>query len=296
VPLAAGRFDEALERIEEALALNLEFGDRFSRPLVGDPRTWVYRSRGDYGRALEAGREGFELALGVDHPEWTGFTGATLGWVLLDLQAADEAEAVLRPALAAIEPIGAGATVIRCAALLAWAERLRGNAARADELTSRAEGLLAGLTVPPGGAWLWGAHAQLALARVHLAAGRPERAEALARPLLHAAERSGWHETAALAAVVLGRCHEAAGDAAAARPHLERALATASAIGLPGAEWEARVALHGVLRAEGATIEATAEAERARAVVRRISAGLADDGLRTSFEHGALRELEYAID
>jgi len=70
-----------------------------------------------------------------------------------------------------------------------------GDAGGAQELADRGEELLGQVSVPAGGAWLFGAHAYLAVARVRLGAGDRERAAAIASPLLAAAERSGWRQS-----------------------------------------------------------------------------------------------------
>ena len=94
------------------------------------------------------------------------------------------------------------AQIARCVCLLACARSLLGDSDGARELAARGEALLDRVTAPPGQAWLYGGHAYLALARVHREAGAPERADAIAAPILEAAERSGWGATLAGAALL----------------------------------------------------------------------------------------------
>ena len=140
---------------------------------------------------------------------------------------------------------GAAVQLVRCGGLLAAAESALGNAERASELAGQVEELLGRMTVPPGGTFLYGAHAQLAVARVRLQGGDPASAERLAEPLLVSAERVGWRETAAQAACLVAHCRRARGDEAGAAELLGRALQVAAETGLPAAELEARTALRG---------------------------------------------------
>jgi hypothetical protein len=64
----------------------------------------------------------------------------------------------------------------------------------AVEHADRGEQLLERISAPPGRAWLFGAHAYMAVARVRRDTGDRERAEATVAPVLGAAERSGWSD------------------------------------------------------------------------------------------------------
>ena len=91
VPIADGRFEEALARTDEALAVVDRIGDRISRPLVLDAISWVHRCRGDYGRALACARESASAGAAMELPEWEAWAAATLGWTLLELHAHEAA-------------------------------------------------------------------------------------------------------------------------------------------------------------------------------------------------------------
>ena len=260
-PLGSANWDEAAARLEEALAINRRIGDALARPLILDAIGWLARSRGDYTRALAEGRGAVESAVGGP-AGWSAWTRASLGWTLLDLRAADEARELLEPAM---EHADTRSDRYRVAGHLAWARRLTGDESGADEAATAAEDVLARMSAPPEGAFLFGFGATAALGRVHLAAGRPERAEELLSPVLVAAERSGWHEAVASAALVLGLCLEARGDHDRAEPLLTRAAEIAGRHGLAGLEWEA-------LAAHGAAAES-------RALVQRLAAGIGDERL-----------------
>ena len=92
------------------------------------------------------------------------------------------------------------------------------------------------MTAPPGGGWLLGADAYLAVTRGWLAAGEPERADAVLGPFRAAAERAGWLPLQALAAEAAAAVAAAAGDPATARRELAQArtLAERCGVALPG--------------------------------------------------------------
>ena len=56
VPLARGRWDEALDRLEEALELTRSRGYRYQEPMFVEGRCWLHRAKGDYEQAIEHGR------------------------------------------------------------------------------------------------------------------------------------------------------------------------------------------------------------------------------------------------
>jgi predicted ATPase/class 3 adenylate cyclase len=239
-PLARGELDQALLLAEEALELNRRLGDRTNEALFLDTHCWIHRARGDYGRAVELGRLAQELAADIGHGEWEGWTAATLGWILLEIGNASEAAAVLESGAASARAAEATGEVLRCTAHLASAVWLLGERDRALTVADRAAAMMAEITVPPGGAWLFGTHAQLALARVRLESGDVEAAAAIARPLADAAASVGWHEAFAAAATVVARCGD---DRTAAIRLLERALAAADRAGRAAIAWEVRLAL-----------------------------------------------------
>jgi class 3 adenylate cyclase/tetratricopeptide (TPR) repeat protein len=204
VPLARGRWDQAQGRLDEALELTRTQGYRYQEPLFLDALCWLHRAKGDYGEAIQQGRSAARLAHAHGGDEWASWTDATLGWALLEAgepgQAADCLERGLRTAEGANPP----AQLTRCVCLLACARSMLGDRAAAEALAARGEELLARISTPPGHAWLFGAHAYLGIARVRRDAGEDERAEAIAAPILSAAERSGWSGSLAGAALLDG--------------------------------------------------------------------------------------------
>jgi len=261
-PLGHAEWDLAASRLEEATAIGRRIADPMARPLVHDAACWLQRSRGDFAAALAAGRRGVELTPPTGPGPWGAWTRATLGWTLLDLRAVPDAVALLERGVADAEFL---ADRYRTAGHLAWAHVLGGDEPAALAAVAKAERALDALELPRDGAFLFGFGATVALARAWLALGRRERAVAELRALRSAAQRTGWREAEASAALVLGL----AGDETA----LARAAALASEHGLPAVEWEARAAL--------------GERERSDAVVARVAASVGDERLAAGFVHAA---------
>jgi predicted ATPase/class 3 adenylate cyclase len=169
VPIAAGRWDEAIARLEEARAVNRRIGDRGNEPMYAATLCWIHRSRGEYGRALAAGREAARLAQDLDHAEWIAWSEAFLGWTLQEVSALAEASRHLERGLKAADRAGAPAHAIRCASHLAWTWWLQGEPERAHTLAEQAEGLIRRITTPPGRGFVQATHGYVAVARVRVA-------------------------------------------------------------------------------------------------------------------------------
>ncbi|MFL5870750.1 MAG: AAA family ATPase [Solirubrobacterales bacterium] len=194
VPLARGQWEAAQRLLDEALELTRRRGHRYQEPLFLDAIGWLHRARGDHDSAIDAGRKAAALAEEIGAGEWASWSRASLGWTLLEAGDPAGAAQCLERGLRTAEAANPPAQVVRCLALLAAARAILGDADRAAELSRSASGYLDRVRVPPGRAWLFGAHAYLALARVRIEAGDSATAEAIASPLLHAARQSGWGE------------------------------------------------------------------------------------------------------
>ena len=267
VPIGRARWDEAAQRLAEAAATNARVRDPLAEVLILHALCWLHRSRGAYEESLAAGRQAVALAAATT---WSGWAADALGWTLLDLGAVAEAADVLGRGLNAGQKLGAPNESVRCLGQLAWARFLLGAEDEAGALAARAEELLAQVT---GGAFLFGAHAYAATARVLLATGAAERGENLLRPVLAAAERFGWLEAAATTGLVLGLCQEARGDLDQAHATLAEAAAVADEHGIPAPGWEA----HAALARLGAGARHALVAE---AIVERMADTLTDEAQR----------------
>jgi DNA-binding SARP family transcriptional activator len=291
VPLAEGRWDAALARIEEALALNLRSGHLRYRPMFLAHIGWIHRSRGDYGRALVVGRESVGRARETDHPWWAAFAGAMLGWTLTELGELDEAIEHLERGLEAAERDGAENYVVRCLAHLAMATRRRGEAERSGDLLDRAEEMLGEVRSGDGPAFLHGAHAYAAAARTMLEKGQPERAERLLAPVLETAGPVGWREAAAETTMLTGRARLAAGDPQVGMAMLEGALDGTRDPELPRVAWETHTLLADALAAAGDAEAAAGHRSSARAILRSIAATIDDEAVRERFVAAARRRV-----
>ena len=278
VPIARARWDEAAERLAAAVAINRRVRDRLAEMLMLDAVCWLHRSRGAYDESLAAGRQAVALCAEVG---WEGWAAATLGWTLLDLGAVAPAAEVLTRGLAAGERVGARNEMVRCLGQLGGACLLLGDHDQARALAARAEHLLEQVTAPDGAAFLFGAHAYAAVARVLLATGAPERGEALLVPVRDAACRSGWWEAVATTELLLGLCVEARDDLDRARAALTRAAEIADEHGIPAPGWEAHLALARLVE------DPTAHLTAAEAILERIAADVKDEALRDSLRKRA---------
>lgn len=280
-PLARAHFEVAVERIDRALEVNRRCDDSLGRPLILATRCWLERSRGRYGAALSAGSAALESARAIGLHEWHAWAAADLGLTLLEIGDPERSARELAEGLVAAEEAGALGQRLRCRALLAEARAALGDADAASALAAEADDMLAGITTPARGAWLWGGLATLALARARLMLGRPERARELAAAVVSAAERSGWRELVAAGRLVLARAGLELGDPGA-RAVVEAAVDEAAAAGLPGVEWRARLLLARTLSEGGRNGDAEGHASAARVLIERLAAELPDLELRRS--------------
>ncbi len=282
-PMARGEWDRALQRIDEAVAMNRQTGHTVYQPMFVATAGWIHRSRGDYGKALSVGREAVEAAGEFEHPWWTAFAETMLGWTLTELFALDEAVQHLERGLASAERDGAEGYLLRCLGHLALAAAMRGDTARAAEAAERAEEILSAVRAPAGGAFLHGAHATIAAARARLTMGDPARAERLAGGFLPAAKSAGWVEPLAEGALVVGRCALLLGRVEQAAGPLSRALGAATSVGLGRVAWEAHAALAEVRRLEGDGVGAAAHLESAHAIVEKLADSIGREGDRRRY-------------
>ena len=291
-PMARGDWDTAIRHLDEALAANRRIGSRAIEPMFVAHLAWINRSRGQYGRALELGRQAVDMAHEVGHPWWTAFAEAFLGGLLIELHAPDLAAPHAERGLEAAEREGAESFLVRCLALAALTAWLRADAPGSLAFLQRAEALLAEVVTPTGRVFLHGFDAYLAVARVRLDMGDAERARKLMELLRTEAETAGWREAAARAGILEGRSRAALGDPGGAEPVLLRALEISEAIGLPGAAWETHAALVSVLRTRGLADGAAKHGLAAGGIIEGLARTLADRRLSRRYLAGARAALD----
>ncbi len=282
VPMAAGRWDRAIERIRSALDLNRRVGYRPQGAMLLAHLGWLHRAQGQYAQASAVGLEALVQAEESDHPWWSSFASAMLGWTLTEIGEVEEATRLLEAGVAFAERDGAESYLVRCLAHLALVRAVAGDAAGAERRLQASERILSYACNPPRSNFLHGAHATIAAARAALVGGSPGRAEALARPVLRAAGDLGWVEPQAEAGVVLSTCRLQGGDPEVAESLAATSIGIAGRVGLHRLTWEALAARAHALAALGRAEEA--EATRSSSLEAAESlAGQLDDPARSGF-------------
>jgi hypothetical protein len=242
-PMARARWDEAVGRMHEALSLARTIDDAVNSSWIVSHLAWIERSRGDLDRSLELGLQALSEAEAIGHPWCIPFAEAMVGWTLEERSEPREAALHLRNGLAVAERTAAEFYLVRCLAHLARAIWHLGDTTEAVALAGRAETMLRAVRTPPGTAFLHGAHAYVATADVLLAAGEIDRAGALVRPVLIAAEASDWKEAIASTALLTGLVLRERGEDDAGTRRIRQSFAIATAAGLAGAVAAASAAL-----------------------------------------------------
>jgi tetratricopeptide (TPR) repeat protein len=268
-------------------------GDPWPTPLILHARAWLERSRGDHAAALAAGRDA--IASAQDRfDSFLGWAAGMHGCTLLALRALTEAETVLAQGLAAADRVDAPPQVFCCAGPLAWVRWQLGDADGARALAQRMDTMIDEMPVPPGHAHLYGFAGYTGTARVALAAGDPDRAEAVVARFLEPAERFGVREAAADGHAIRGAVAEARGDGDAAERAFERSLAATDGGGLLEQRRAAHTALARLAVASGDADAAERHAVEARELVEAIAASVGDAQLAAGFRTAATAELESA--
>ena len=170
-PMARARWDEAVERMHEALTLAHKIDDAVNSSWIVSHLAWIERSRGDLDRSLELGLQALSEAEAIGHPWCIPFAEAMVGWTLEERSDLREAAAHLRNGLVAAERTAAEFYLVRCLAHLARTTWHLGDTSEALGLAARAETMLRAVRTPRGTAFLHGAHAYVAAGDVLLAAG-----------------------------------------------------------------------------------------------------------------------------
>ena len=204
IPLARAQWQRANDRIEVALEINARTGYEANQGPFRAQLGWINRSRGDWDDALREGERAAQLAGAVGHPWWVALTEVMLGWTLTEVGDSRRAIEHLRAGLDAAERDGSEAYLVRSLSHLGLALWLERKSDEAETCMLRAEDLLDGVDLPPGEAFLHGAHSYFALARLRLARDEPRAAEALVRVVRDPSERMGWVEVTAEADLLLG--------------------------------------------------------------------------------------------
>ncbi|MBV9451334.1 MAG: AAA family ATPase [Streptosporangiaceae bacterium] len=234
--IASADWDRAVLAMETAIEVNRRGGYPHCAAWYTAHLGWLAGLRGRDDEAVTLGGRAVDIAERHEHSCWLAAACAMLATTVLVLGDRPGAIGLLERGLAAAEEAGMEGYLLRSAAPLAAATGSATVLAEADRL-------LADAGIPPGGAWLLGEEAYLALARAWLGRGEPDRARAVLAPLLELAGRVPWPSALAGALVADGQALIRMGSREQAKATLLRAERLAVRHGLPHVRREARSAL-----------------------------------------------------
>ncbi len=246
VPLAAGRWDDAVVAMESAIEVNRRSGYPHWAGTYISYLGWLARLRGRDDQAVSLGRRALDLYQQNDHPWGSAFGCAMLGRALLIAGSHPEAIALFERGRVTAQKNGAEAWLLHCLGPLAEATHSHADLNEADQL-------LAGIRLQAGDAWMLGYEVYLSVARAWLTADQPERAHTVLAPLLVAADGEPCVAALAGALVVDGRALGHLGKHAQAQAALNRGAALAREHGLVHVLAEARSAASPVRRTRQGT-------------------------------------------
>ena len=233
VPLAAGRWDDAVAALESAKEINRRSGYPHWAGTYISYLGWLARLRGRDDQAVSLGRRALDLYQQNDHPWGSAFACAMLGRALLIAGSHAEAIALFERGRVTAQKNGAEAWLLHCLGPLAEATHSHADLNEADQL-------LAGIRLQAGDAWMLGYEVYLSVARAWLTANQPERAHTVLVPLLVAADGEPCVAALAGALVVDSQALGHLGKHAQALAALSRGAALAREHGLTHVLAEAR--------------------------------------------------------
>jgi DNA-binding SARP family transcriptional activator/class 3 adenylate cyclase/tetratricopeptide (TPR) repeat protein len=291
VPLERCDWQEAEQRVTEALSISDRIGEYATGVLFRDASSWIARCRGDYARSLALGREAVERADASD-ARWLGWAAAGLASPLLDLRAGEEAVAILQRGLAAAERNRARGQIFRCLGALSSAMRMVDREQEARGLTERAQQIAEQVTTPLDRVDFWDEQAYFAIAETNLAAGDIELAEEAMGARLEVWERTGARRSIVVTARFLARCAERRGDWTSAARMLARSAEAAGEEGLLCERWQIEAGLSRVATAAGSLTDAEEHYRRARELIDTMAASVGEGEIGTRFRERALAEID----
>jgi tetratricopeptide (TPR) repeat protein len=279
VAAAAGDWQWALARCDEALSLST--GE--AHPYLHLLRASLHGARGQYGEALGWARTAAALAIERDNAQWTAWTAATLGGLLIDVGQLVDAIGQLERGYDAALQGGITSQLARITARLAQASYRMGDHERAGALLDTARTMLPNANVAQGRAYLLAFDAYAATAELMAARSDAEQAVALIHPLVDVARSVGSTEALAHLSRALGTCRAAAGEPEPALEAVGNSLQVATATGLRGAELRALLARGNIRAALGDHEGARADRSATNALADELSRTLRDQSERAAF-------------
>ncbi len=233
--------------------------------------------RGEYGRALELGRQGLALADKIEHRQWATASRWALGAILLDLLALEEAREVLEEGWKLATAIGSRHWIGCIAGLLTTTYLAQGPPVQAEAVLAEA--------LPPGTPFqsvgqraVWCGRAELALA-----SQEPQEALRISNALLASHPNAGEGQKPLRVARLRGAALAALQQVSEAKAELHSAYRLAKAQGWRSLVWRLGVDLGQCYRAERRHAEAEQYFAAARSELESLAARVPDDHLRTTF-------------
>jgi class 3 adenylate cyclase/tetratricopeptide (TPR) repeat protein len=241
-----GDYQAALARLDDTLATCERVGDVIVRMRILNTYGWVYAELQDHERALECNRKGLEAvrATGTPMAEVEIQTLLNLGENLLALGRLDEAEEYFRQVEEAVR---------RPLPHQLWIH------------------------------WRYSERFVHSFGELRLARGDPDEALRLADECIELATRSGSMKVVAKGRRLRAEALIAQGRLDPADQELDAALEKAKQVGNPPQLWKTFVALGDLRRAQGRTDDARQAYRDALAVIEGVAAGLTDESLRPTF-------------
>ncbi|HEX9989319.1 MAG TPA: tetratricopeptide repeat protein [Chloroflexia bacterium] len=245
--------------------------------------------RGEYGKALDFGRQAIQLTRAIVHKQWMVNALFALGGAYHDLLALPQAREHLEEAVALAREIGSAFVEnVGTAFLASTYIALR----RLDLARSVLDGVLNRDTPMRtlGQQLVWGSYGEL-----ELAAGHPDEAlrilDRLIKDIPNTGEAGGvvprlWH--------LRGQALSALGKTEEAEPILRAAQETAEERGLKPILWRIHVSLGRLFKASGRRAESQTHFNAARELIAELAVKVPDEALRDNFVQQALAMIPIA--
>jgi predicted ATPase/DNA-binding CsgD family transcriptional regulator len=279
--VSAASLPEALQDVEQALAIARETGRRSDEAYALFQLGLLLGSQGEYGAGLAAAQRSLDIAEEIEHSEWRSAARTVLGGMYSGLLAHEEARAQFERAQALANEMGSLFWSRLATGYLASLAVARGNLSEAERLlpSTRDTLDLPAPAVTMAQRMLWRAAVELALAREEPASAlamidRQVRADAVA----HNGEASLRALTLRGEALAMARRLDEAEAA------LQEALARARAQGARPVAWRVALELASVYQSQGNTRDAERALATASALVDALAATVSDEPLRAHFQ------------
>jgi tetratricopeptide (TPR) repeat protein len=263
-----GRYDDALKYLLEGLTLAREVDDKPHRITLSINLSNIHEDQGNYGQALALAQEAETLARALDDATLTATSRTYLGGIRLRLGDPGGAEKALTEAMKAAKDLDNRTLLAEILTRRAALDMARGDLGRARNVAREAV----------AAARASRDHRLILLAR--LQAGELTGSAPDLQEVVKEAQSSGLAPVVATGELALARVHLAAGRAREAAQVADRAVAAAAPLRLQDVLFQSRHAAGRALKAEGKTATALDQFASALAPLEEIRRGLQGDDLQ----------------